>query len=483
MTAIYLKTEEEVEGFKNVCKHAKRILNRIKRYALPGWKPVELDEIARKACEEINAKPAFLGYRGFPAAICVSKNNVMVHGIPDEIVLRKGDLISIDFGLEIDGFIGDIADTFVVGETPGKYGKLIQECKFALYKAIKAAKDGNKLSNISYEIQKVAKKNGFLTPDNYGGHGVDRNKLHAAPFIPNHVNYEYDFILRKGMILAIEPMFIDASSNDVQVTDDKWSVLANGPTAHCEHTVLVDNDEGIALTDSRGWLCKERSMTDKALLITFEGGEGCGKTTQIQLLSKWMEKRNIPHIVTKEPGSPHIEECVKYRELLLNPNNDICATSELMLFLADRAQHVEKFIRPTLEKGMHVLCDRYSDSTRVYQCARGLSRDKVDLLIDFATNGLAPDLTFVLDIPADVGLKRAKANSKYEKGDRMESAGIIFHEDVRHGFLKLAESISEQHRIRIIDTVPPKTTKQISEEIIECVSKKLWIKDWEDGNE
>lgn len=225
-------------------------------------------------------------------------------------------------------------------------------------------------------------------------------------------------------------------------------------------------------------------MTDKeALFITFEGGEGCGKTTQIDLLSKWMEKRNIPHVVTKEPGSPHIEECVKYRELLLNPSNDICATSELMLFLADRAQHVEKFIKPTLAQGIHVLCDRYSDSTRVYQCARGLSRNKVDLLIDFATDGLVPDLTFVLDVPVDVGLKRAKAKSKYKEGDRMESAGVSFHEDVRHGFLKLAESISEQHRIRIINAAPPKTIKQVCNEIVECVSKKLWIKDWEDGDE
>lgn len=222
-------------------------------------------------------------------------------------------------------------------------------------------------------------------------------------------------------------------------------------------------------------------MQKQALLITFEGGEGSGKTTQIKLLSKWMEKRNIPHVVTKEPGSPHINECVKYRELLLNPENDICATSELMLFLADRAQHVEKFIRPSLNQGVHVLCDRYSDSTRVYQQSRGLSRAKIDILIDFATGNLIPDLTFVLDVPVDVGLKRAKAKSKYKEGDRMENAGTRFHEDVRHGFLKLAESISEQHRIRIINAAPPKNIKQVSKEIVEYVSKKLWIKDWEDG--
>ena len=213
----------------------------------------------------------------------------------------------------------------------------------------------------------------------------------------------------------------------------------------------------------------------KALFITLEGGEGVGKTTQATLLSKWMSDRGIKHKLTKEPGTSHIEECVKIRELLLNPVNSLVPTAELLLFLADRAQHVEGLIRPSLEAGEHVICDRYSDSTRVYQCARGLSRSKVDVLLDFTTSGLLPDLTFVLDVPVNIGLERAKAKSLYKGGDRMENAGLKFHEDVRYGFLKLAESIEEQHRFQIINAAPPKTIEETHEEIVKLISKKIWV--------
>lgn len=214
----------------------------------------------------------------------------------------------------------------------------------------------------------------------------------------------------------------------------------------------------------------------KGLFITLEGGEGCGKTTQADKLCEWMENRKISHIKTKEPGSSFIKECVKIRNLLLDPENDIVPLSELFLFLADRAQHVERFIKPELEKGNHVICDRYADSTRVYQCARGLSRDKIDILIDFATNNLVPDITFILDIPVDVGLERAKAKTN-GTGDRIEQAEMKFHEDVRHGFLKLAESIQEEQRFQIINAAPPKTIEEIHEEITKHLSKKLWISD------
>jgi dTMP kinase len=216
---------------------------------------------------------------------------------------------------------------------------------------------------------------------------------------------------------------------------------------------------------------------DKGIFITFEGGEGGGKTTQAKLLSKWLGERNIESILTKEPGAPSIPECINFRKLLLDPKYDLVPTSELMLFLADRAQHVEKLIKPSLEKGVHVICDRFSDSTRVYQCARGLSRQKIDILLEFATGGLVPDLTFLLDTSVETGFKRKK--SDYKGGDRMENAGNRFHEDVRHGFLKLAESMSEQHRFRIISTELPKTVKEVHEEVVEHVSKRLWVEDGE----
>jgi len=213
------------------------------------------------------------------------------------------------------------------------------------------------------------------------------------------------------------------------------------------------------------------------LLITLEGGEGSGKTTQARLLFDWMQKRKIPCVLTKEPGSEHIEECVKIRELLLNPQNTLSSSSELLLFLADRAQHVNSLIKPSLEAGKHVICDRYADSTRVYQSVRGFSRDKIDTLLDFATGGLMPDVTFLLDIPVDIGLERAKAKSIYKDGDRMEKAGREFHEAVRFGFLKLAESVSEEHRFQVINSSPPKALEETHQEIVTLVSQKLWAEE------
>jgi dTMP kinase len=217
----------------------------------------------------------------------------------------------------------------------------------------------------------------------------------------------------------------------------------------------------------------------KTLFITFEGSEGTGKSTNAQLLSNWMKKRNIPHVLTKEPGCPVIPECVEIRDLLLNPKNNLCDTAELFLFLADRAQHIELFIKKNLAEGIHVISDRFSDSTKVYQCARGLSVGKVDTLLNFATGGLVPDITFLLDAPVEIGLERARAKSIFKDGDRMERENERFHEKVRHGFLKLAESIAERNRFVVIDTCPPKTIEDTNNEIIKHVSRKLWIKEEE----
>jgi len=216
----------------------------------------------------------------------------------------------------------------------------------------------------------------------------------------------------------------------------------------------------------------------KPLFITFEGGEGGGKTTQAELLSNWMKDRNISHCLTKEPGDPKIAECAKLRKLLLDPENDLVPSSELFLFLADRAQHVEKLIKPEMKAGNHVICDRYTDSTRVYQiAARGFSRTKLDPLLVFATGGLMPDITFLLDVPVDVGLERARAKSIYKDGDRMERENAEYHEKVRQGFLRLATSLSEQGRVVRIDAAPPKTIEEVHNEVVKHISKRLWFND------
>jgi dTMP kinase len=211
----------------------------------------------------------------------------------------------------------------------------------------------------------------------------------------------------------------------------------------------------------------------KGLFITFEGGEGSGKTTQINLLSEWFKTLGILHVKTKEPGSPHVPECVKLRSLLLDTQNNLTPISELMLFLADRALHVEKYIKPMLESGKHVVCDRYIDSTRVYQgISRGLGRVKLDSMLEFVTNGLLPDLTFVIDILPEVGLARAQSRGNV---DRIEEENIEFHIKVRQGFLKLAESLMDQNRIIVINA-NEKSIEEVHKEIIEHITKKLWVK-------
>jgi dTMP kinase len=216
----------------------------------------------------------------------------------------------------------------------------------------------------------------------------------------------------------------------------------------------------------------------RPLFVTFEGGEGSGKTTQIGLLSQWMSKLNIPHVSTKEPGSPHLGECAKIRQLLLDSSNDLTAASELMLFLADRSLHVEKLILPSLAKGLHVICDRYIDSTRVYQgVSRGIGRARLDPMLEFVTGGLMPDVTFVLDIPPEIGLERAKAKIA---GDRIERESLEFHTRVRHGFLRLAEGLSERGRIILVDVSPPKTADKIHAEVLSHMSRKLWVETTED---
>jgi dTMP kinase len=187
-----------------------------------------------------------------------------------------------------------------------------------------------------------------------------------------------------------------------------------------------------------------------------------------------MSKLNIQHVLTKEPGSPQLAECAKIRQLLLDPANDLTPSSELMLFLADRAQHVEKLVRPSLASGLHVVCDRYVDSTRVYQgVSRGIGRTRLDPMLEFVTGGLMPDVTFVFDVPPEIGLERAKA--KGAGGDRIEREALDFHMRVRQGFLKLAGSLSEQGRIILVNAAPPKTKEAIHTEVVTHMSKRLWV--------
>lgn len=198
----------------------------------------------------------------------------------------------------------------------------------------------------------------------------------------------------------------------------------------------------------------------KGLFITFEGTDGCGKTTQIELLKTYLENKGFKVILTREPGAKGLG--TKLREILLNYDGEVSSNCESFLFLADRAQHVDTLIKPAIERGEIVLCDRHTDSTVAYQgYGRGLDLDQINMLNNIATSGLKPDITFVFDIDTETAQERV-GKSK----DRMESAGLEFFKRVRQGYLEIAKS--EPERVKVLDATQQIET--ISEQVIDYVN-------------
>ena len=197
----------------------------------------------------------------------------------------------------------------------------------------------------------------------------------------------------------------------------------------------------------------------KGLFITFEGADGCGKTTQLTLLDEYFNKAGRKTLLTREPGAGILG--AKIREILLNYDGEVSPNCESFLFLADRAQHVEGMIKPALEEGTIVLCDRYTDSTLAYQgYGRELDMERIKYLNNLATSGLKPDLTVVFDVDIETSLSRV-GKSK----DRMESAGVDFFNRVRRGYLEIAKQ--EPDRVKIIDSSD--TIENVHRKVIELV--------------
>jgi dTMP kinase len=208
----------------------------------------------------------------------------------------------------------------------------------------------------------------------------------------------------------------------------------------------------------------------KGLFITFEGGDGSGKTTQSLLLYKYLKKRKCNAIFTREPGGTKIAESI--RKVLLDPRNKISPMTELLLYEASRAQHASELISPALEAGKIVICDRFTDATIAYQgFARGLGVALTETLNAIATGGISPDLTIYLDVPAGAGLKRARSLKKFNKrsADRLENENLAFHEKVREGYLKLAK----QYPKRIKMLAPSGSIEDTQEKIIDIVNKRI----------
>ncbi len=199
--------------------------------------------------------------------------------------------------------------------------------------------------------------------------------------------------------------------------------------------------------------------------ITFEGADGCGKTTQLNLISKFLNEKTIAHITTREPGATELG--LKLREILLHHDGTVADECETFLYLADRAQHVQTKIKPALEMGKIVLCDRHTDSTLAYQgYGRGVSLERIKYLNDIATSGLKPHLTIVFDVDSNVAQKRLG-----KEKDRLESEGVNFHKKVREGYLKIAQN--EPKRVRVVDA--GKTIEEVYEQTKRIISELLKI--------
>ena len=200
---------------------------------------------------------------------------------------------------------------------------------------------------------------------------------------------------------------------------------------------------------------------NKGLFITFEGADGCGKTTQLNLLREYLINKNFDVLVTREPGAKGLGE--KLRDILLNYNGEVSNRCESFLFLADRAQHIDTIVKPALAKGQIILCDRHTDSTVAYQgYGRGIDIEQINRLNEIATDGLKPDLTFVFDIDIETSMLRVGTEK-----DRMESAGNDFFNRVRNGYLEIAKN--EPQRVKVIDA-----TRSI-DEVFDSVLKEFNI--------
>ena len=200
-----------------------------------------LEQKADEFMASRNAKAAFKGYKGFPASICTSRNNVVVHGIPSEKeVLRDGDIISVDVGAEYEGYFADSAKTFVVGKVSKEAQRLISVTQEALTRGIEMAKSGNHIKDISRAIQSFVESNGFNVVRTFVGHGIGR-KIHEAPEVPNFCQPHKGPLLEDGAVLAIEPM-VNAGTGDVRILDDGWTAVTEDGrlSAHFEHTVIID---------------------------------------------------------------------------------------------------------------------------------------------------------------------------------------------------------------------------------------------------
>ncbi|MDP5316839.1 type I methionyl aminopeptidase [Streptomyces poriferorum] len=252
---VQLKTDTSIEAMREAGRVVAQLLTAAREAAAVGVSLRELDEVAHEVLREAGAGSPFLNYRPhfaptpFPGVICASVNDAIVHGIPNDLRLRDGDLVSIDAGATLDGWCGDSAISFIVGRPRPADTRLVETAFEALEAGIAAAVVGNRIGDIAHAIGTVCRTAGYGIPDGFGGHGIGRS-MHEDPGVPNEGRPGRGMPLRHGMVLAIEPMLIGSGGDDYHPDRDGWTLRTNDGSraAHAEHTVAITNDGPRILT-------------------------------------------------------------------------------------------------------------------------------------------------------------------------------------------------------------------------------------------
>ena len=245
---VFYKTDDEIELIRQSCLLLSKTLGYIKTYIVPGTKTKEIDKKAEEFILDNGAKPSFKGYRGFPATLCISVNDQIVHGIPSDYEVKDGDIVSVDCGVYQNGFHGDSAYTFEVGEVSLDKKTLLKVTKESLYKGISMASEGNRIGDISNAIQTHAESHGFSLVRELIGHGIGK-LLHEEPEVPNFGKKGRGMMIRQGLVIAIEPM-VNMGKKEIKQWKDGWTISTRDakPSAHFEHTIAIVNGKAEILT-------------------------------------------------------------------------------------------------------------------------------------------------------------------------------------------------------------------------------------------
>ena len=246
---IILKSPEELKKMRKSCQIVATVLKELKTYIKEGLTTKQIEQFVENLIIKMGGIPAFKGYRGYPASVCISINEQVVHGIPSEkVFIKEGDLVSVDVGVLCEHFYGDAAYTYPIGKISKEAEKLLKITEEALYKGIAEAMEGKRIGDISHAIQMHVENNGFSVVRAFVGHGIGRS-LHEEPQIPNFGTKGIGPMLKKGMTLAIEPM-VNAGKHDVKILSDGWTAVTKDGSlsAHFEHTIAITEGEPEILT-------------------------------------------------------------------------------------------------------------------------------------------------------------------------------------------------------------------------------------------